>query len=393
MKKVLNKFLLFFFMLPALCSCVNNNYDLDNIDDSGGLSPAVALPIGTIRTNVTDFIKGAGIDENILVETPDTIYIVYEGSMSLSPTFPLFVNGMPDVIYGNDIPVNTIPFAFNGGAGSVNIDVFKDLESNGCVLLPSDPRVHCAIRNYLGADIDINIEGITSYGSGEPEKAVFRNDANSYSINVRSASEPHKYTEKKEIFDKINGRMHNLFSNSPERLSFDFSADLTIPADGNALFIVRDKYIDVDYKVEIPMTFSQGTQLAYADTLEFDLSGDDFINNLDGLTLWIDSQNRLRTTVSLEVLFLDKDKNEISNIKKKFEMNSAPAHNGTNQQDAPPAKNSFEFKFNKNEFDDAKKTYYVVLKSVIKADDNREVNIHPSDYISLKLSAYSKINL
>jgi hypothetical protein len=391
MKKVLDKFLLIFFVMPALYSCVNNNYDLDNIDDSGGLSPAITLPIGTIRTGIIDFIEGAGIDSAVLVVKPDTIYIVYEGMMSLSPAIPLFEYG-GDVI--NIPPGFSIPFVFDGGVGNVDFDVFKNLESNGSVLIPSNPKIYCTIRNYLGADIGIDINGITSYGNGR-EDAIFRNGASEYSISVGSAPEPHKYTERKETFDQTNGRMRDLFAISPERMFFDFSADLTIPNDGNTHFIVKDKYIDVDYKVEMPMTFARGTQLAYADTLEFDLSGEDFINELDELMLWIDYENRLRTTLSLDVLFLDKYKNVIPSITKEFTMDAAPAYSGTDMQKAPPAKGSFTpVSFDKSKIDDAKKTYYVVLKSVLKTDDsNDEVNIHPTDYISLKLSAYSKINI
>jgi hypothetical protein len=381
MKKILDKFLLIFLVMPVLCSCINNNYDLDNIDDSGDLSPAITLPIGTIRTSIIDFIEGAGISDDILVKTPDTLYIVYEGSMSLSPSIPLFDYVQSDVIQFDNLPPGiprNIQFGFGEGAGSVDFDVFKDLEANGNVLRPSDPRIYCTIRNYIGVGIDLIINGISSYGNDTQEDAVFRNNATSYSIDLGNAPEPNRYVERKEVFNKTNGGMNKLFAISPERLSFDFSADLEIPDNG---FIVKDKYIDIDYKIEIPMTFAKGTRLSYADTLDFDLSGEDFISNLDELKLWIEYQNSLQMSLSLEVLFLDNYKKVIPSIKKEFNMEAAK-------------KNTLTLTFNKDEFEDAQKAYYVVLKSVIKTDDSKaDVNIHPSDSISLKLSAYSKINI
>ncbi|MDR2286474.1 MAG: hypothetical protein LBE04_03200 [Prevotellaceae bacterium] len=387
MRKVLDKFLLIFLVMPVLYSCINNNYDLDDIDDSVGLSPAITLPIGTIRTGIIDFIEGAGISGDILVKTTDTLYIVYNGSMSLSPSIPLFDYVPSDIIYFNNLPPEmppSIQFGFGEGAGSVDIDVFKDLEANGNVLRPSDPRIYCTIRNYLGVDIGVDINGISSYGVSSYGNdtlinAVFGNGVTSHSIDVGTAPEPGKYAERKEVFNKKNGGMNRLFLISPEHLSFDFRVDLDIPDDG---FIVKDQYIDVDYKVEIPMTFAKGTQLSYADTLDFDLSGEDFISNLDELRLWIGYENSLRMSVSLEVLFLDNYKKVVSNIEKKeFKMEAAK-------------KGTHTLSFKQSEFEDAKKASYIVLKSAIKTDDNSvEVNIHPLDSISLKLSAYAKINI
>jgi hypothetical protein len=395
MKKVLNKFLLLFFVMPALFSCVNNNYDLDNIDESGGLSPAITLPIGTINTSIIDFIEGAGIN-NFEVKS-DTIYIVYEDNMSLDPQLTINYGGLdvitlPSPSYGLPLGFN-IPFGFSGGNGSIDIDVFKDLAASGSVLRPSDPRIYCTIHNYLGANININIDGITSYNeNGEREDAIFSGGSTSSVISVGSAPAPNSETVHKVIFNKINGEMNRLFSNSPERLFFDFNVNLAVPENG---FIVKDKYIDLDYKVEIPMTFANGTQLAYADTLEFDLSGEDFINDLDELKLWIDYENRLQASISLNILFLDKYKNVIPGIaKENLTMNAAPPYSGTDMQNAPPTKGSLNpVSFDQNKINDAKKTYYVVLKSILKIDGNNDVNIHPSDYINLKLSAYTKINI
>jgi hypothetical protein len=363
---------------------------MDNIDDSGGLSPALALPVGTLKTGIMDFIKKAGIETPLQGTNTDTIYVAYNGSMSLTPLQEIpGLSGNSPFYIPPGVPID---FVFDGGVASVDIDVFKDLESSGSVLHPSNPKVFLTIHNYIGAGIDINVNGITSYGGSRRVSATFSNNETSYVINVASAPEPHRYAVTNVSFDKANGKMHELFAISPERIAYDFSVNLNV-TDGSSHFLVTDKFVDIDYEVKIPFTFSNGTQLASADTLTFDLSGEDFINSLDELKLWIDYENRLRTTVDLEILFLDEYKEPIQEMKKKvFHMKAAPVAEGVNQRDAMPAKDSFETGFDKNEIDNAKKTRYIILKSVFKVDAN-EVNIHPSDYVNLKLSAYLKINI
>jgi hypothetical protein len=369
-------------MLPALmCSCINNKYDLDNIDDSGGLSPALVLPIGTLKTSVMDLLTETGIDTSSLHVEGDTIYIVYNGSMSLTPTISIPGLNNSDVIY--DVP-SGIKFAFDAGLGDIDIDVFENL-TPGNAFYPSNPKVIFEIRNYIGADLSIDINSITSYGNGQ-KKATFSDGKTSYTIDVGGAREVNRHTDRIETFDKVNGRIHELFSNAPSRLTYDFSVDLEIPNDGNSHFIVKDKYVDIDYKIRIPMTFSAGTQFSSADTLDFDMSSEGFLNSLNELILWIDSENRLQTTVDLEILFLDENQNLIQGIDKSFHINAAPAPD-------VPANDSFQLTFSSSDIEKAEKAYYLILKTQLKTNGSGEVNIRPSDYVSLKLSAYSKINI
>jgi hypothetical protein len=373
-------------------SCVDSKYDLDDIDDSGGLSPSLVLPIGTLKTGIIDFLEGAGIPEDLLQIGQDTIYVVYSGKMQLNSPSEIPAFGNSDYI--SYIPPG-LTFEFDGGSESIDIDIFKDLASSGSVLRPSRPRISCTVRNYIGADITVEINSIKSFGSQQEREAVFSNGENSYSISLGSAPERGEHSSRNVTFDRTNGQMDKLFSNSPERISYDFSVDLTVP-EGGGHFMVKDKYVDVDYEVRIPLTFSPGTQLIYADTLDFDLSGDSFINNIDNLTIWIEYENSLRTTVDLDVLFLDENREVIPGITQKFQMKAAPAARETRESPMPYsfAKEELSFSFNSSQFNDARKARYAALKSTLKTDSsNSEVNIHPSDHINLKLSAYSKVNI
>jgi hypothetical protein len=390
MKNVLNKLLFFFLLSTLFYSCVNSDYDIGNIDDSDGLSPALAFPVGSLNTKILDFIKGAGIEATLHGTDSDTIYVTYDGQMSLKllQEIPGWTGdyvfyappGMPDIELG-----------FDEGEGSVDIDVFKGLQSGGSMLYPSNPQIYLTIYNYIGANIEININGITSYGNSQEKHAVFNNNTSSYVINAISAPEPNQSTVTGVTFNKANGKIHELFTIAPERISYDFGVELTVPDDGS-LFLVPNKFVDIDYKVKIPFTFGEGTRLANADTLDLDLSGEDFISNLDELTLWIDYENRLQTTVELDILFLDEYKNLISNIEKEFNMDAAPSSGTTPQSEAEPKKGSFTVEFKKDEVEDAQRTRYIVLKSILKTGSG-EVNIHPSDYVNLKLSAYLAINI
>jgi hypothetical protein len=389
MKNLLNKFLILFLVPMFFGSCVNSNYDLNDIDDSGGLNPALALPVGSLNINVTDFLEGTGIDSEFLETGTDTIYIVYRDSMSLAPTRN--IPGLSEQGVIDNIPPG-LEFAFAGGETGYDFDVFKDLESSGSVLRPANPTIKFTIASYIGADIDLAVRSIASHrGNTQSKPAVFAGGAQQYLVPVGSAPEPGRATVTTVTFDKINGQLNELFAIAPDRITYNCGVNLNVPDDDKRHFLVANKFVDIKYEIRIPLTFSGGTQLASADTLEFDLSGDDFVSSLDEFALWIDYENRLRTTADLEIVFLDKDKRKIEGITKTFNMNAA-ASDGANQQNAAPAKNSLYLDFKQNEIDDAKKTQYVKLNYILKTG-NREVNIHPSDYIKLKLSVYLKVNI
>jgi hypothetical protein len=377
MNKLLQKLSIIILFPSLLFSCIDSGYNMDDLDDSGGFTPALVLPIGTLKTSIMDLITEAGIPKNLLEINDNTIYIVYKNSMSLDPESP--VPGFyGDVIYS--IPEG-IKFTLAHGEESIDIDVFETLASSGSVFYPADPQIRLDIKNYIGANIDIDVNGITSYSSdGRHSTAMFGN-ANSYKIHVEGAPAPHEYTAHSETFnkDKDKGSLHELFAIAPNSLSYDLSVDLAVPDDGKQHFIVNGKYVDLDYELRLPMTFGEGTRLASADTIDLDLSGEDFVSALDELTLWIDYENGIPATAGLDILFLDEYKQAIPELDRRFRMNA-------------DALSTLKLQFNSNEFDAAQNVRYVVLKTILKVDDS-EVSIHPSDDIKLKLSAYFKVNI
>lgn len=393
MYKLLKKFLI---ILPAVfvCSCINDKYDLNDIDDDGGLRPALVLPIGTLRTEIMNLIAEAGIPNDLLRITDDTISIVYEGSMSLSLLGNLeWLNMVPDGTPINlaDYGLPEINLGFDGGREEIEIDVFNELTANGSALYPTNPKVTLNIRNYIGMGIDIDVNEIASHGKDKDTFAVFGNGVNTRSIHVGGATNPNSYNTHSETFDKRNGKLHALFSIAPEKLIYDFDAALQ-PIDGS--FIVKGKYVDIDYEIKIPLTFGKGTKLASADTIDLDLSGEDLVSNLDELKLWIDYENALHTTVDLNILFLDQSNNVIPGIDRTFKIN---AINAASKETRPSTKQATTgtllLTFDKSEIDKATETRSIILQTILKVADNDEINIRPSDYISLKLSAYSKVNI
>jgi hypothetical protein len=364
---------------------------LDDLDDSGGFTPALVLPIGTLRTNIKDLITEAGIPENLLKVTPDSIYVVYEGSMSmeLMSNIPGLSNG--EVI--NNIPEG-IRLGFANGEKSIDIDVFEALASRGNALYPADPQIRLQIKNYIGADLDINVNRIASYGSDNRQKTAMFGNSSSYTMHVGSAPRPREYTPYSEIFDTINGKLHHLFSIAPSRLSCDFSVDLTVPNDGQQHFIVGGQYVDLDYEIKIPMTFDERTQLVSADTLDFDLSGNSFVSDLDNLVLWIKYENGIPATVNLDILFLDENQQAISGIDRHFHLDASPVAATKDVLPYPSSSDLLTFKFGSSEIETAKKARYVVLKTMLKvASGSSNVTIRPTDFINLKLNAYSKVNI
>lgn len=382
MKRLLQRLPIVMLLPAMLCSCIDSGYDLNDLDDSGGLSPALILPIGTLKMDIMSLITEAGIANDLIEINDNTISVVYRGSMSIEPALPIPGFSNEDVIYS--IPEG-IELAFAEGEKSIDIDVFEAIASSGSILYPANPQIRLQIKNYIGANVDIDVNKISTYDSeGRQTNATFANGDTSVKIQVEGAATPYEYAAHSETFDKINGKLNELFSIAPSRLSCDFRVNKIVPTGDRQHFIVNGRYIDFDYEIKLPMTFSAGTQLVSSDTLDFfDIS------NLDELALWIDYENGISATIGLDILFLDEYKQVIPDIDRHFRIKAAETAAFSNA-----SLGSLSLMFDSSEFDAAKKARYVVLTTGLKVDSgSNEVSIRSTDYINLKLSAYAKVNI
>jgi hypothetical protein len=390
---------------------------MNNIDDSGGgLAPALVLPIGQLKTGIMDFIQSAGIDvaELDTISNPDTIYFTFGDTMSFKANFTgddlsgltelaLILGRTPTLedLFDEDGVAHYVPdginFSIPSEESSHRLDFFQTLEAQGGKLYFDNPQFSFTIDNYIGADITVKINEIKASNSIKDtvQKAIFDDEegatTTSFSFVVEKAPEPRKYKSAKKVFDKHIGKTDKLFAIAPNEISYDFGIDFKT---GEGSFLVKDTCVDVEYEVKVPFTLGPGTKFSKSDTMQLDLSGNGFIGNINNFILWIDYENSLQTTLDLDFKFLNENNELIDGLEKKhFEMKGATSMSTVSSSNRPAEKDVLKLEFKGDEVEKAKATRSILLQFTLKTPETGTANINPKDYINLKLSAYTKVNI
>jgi hypothetical protein len=278
--------------------------------------------------------------------------------------------------------------------GEHYVGVFNGLAENGSLLSFSNPTVVCDLYNHVGVGGTFKIDSLKTFSekTGVIHEAEFETGKKSYSISLNPAQSPSQPSAPKNIiFDKNNGAIDRLFfqEEHPDHIRYNFSFDVE---NHSGFLVVKDnKYIDVVLEVRLPLTFNDGTRFNNRDTLDVDLSGNSTIKDVENLILWIDYKNRFGVNIGLEVLFLDKNRNNIASLSNSYEIESADV--GTNRTDVQPKQGTIEIEFDKSKLSDLQKTRYIVLATSVANTSGMEVSIHPQDCLNITLSAFSSIEV
>jgi len=333
-------------------SCVNKDYDMDNINDEMVLKDVVlTFPLGTIRYSALELAKRANFGHDIVVEG-DTLFLRYYTELGTSTNYE-----------------------------QLGINVFTDVEE-GSLLYFSNPIFNCKVENKGNALMTFNINSMVGSKPGFADTPLTFNGNPSCAISV-----PEKQTVIKR-FDRIYGDTHTVFGKmlgvGPDLMKFDFSHDGTnVFADMTAL---------------LPLTFDKDSKIIFRDTLLLDLAShkedyEKYEDKVDYVEITLDYINRMPTGGITDFIFLDENDQVITGIERASKLEK-PALKGVQLQG---------FDSNITQADKVGTMYIIfdhsdwvkvkTIKSmIVKGTMTNSENIHvlPNDFLQIKIEATLK---
>jgi len=333
-------------------SCVNKDYDLDNINGNVVLKDEVlTFPLGTIRYSALELAKRANFGHDIVVES-DTLFLRYYTKLDLATNY-----------------------------GTLGINVFRDLEED-CLLKFSNPIFNCKVENKGNALMTFDINSMVGSKLGFDDVPLSFNGSPSCAIPVQGNQTVTKR------FDRTYGDTHTAFEKmngvGPDRMKFGFSHDGTnVFADMTAL---------------LPLTFDKDSRIIFRDTMLMNLAShqedfDKYEDNVEYVEFTFKYLNRMPMGGMTDFIFLDENNKVITGLERASKMDK-PALKGVHLQ---------EFDSNITQSDKAG-TMYVIFESsdwvkvktirslVIKGTMTNGENVHilPSDFLQIKIEATIK---
>ncbi len=335
-------------------------------------------------------------DKSIIAIQTDAQGCYFEMLLALKTTTPIlltptdvslnisFENIDYDVIWGLFPEISEFE-----ATGDFELDFFKEILPEGSVIYLTDPSIKCSINNYNGIGLSLNLDYIKARKRDGSEVALDFNGSPSTIISVNPAVTPYQSVCSTVTFDRNYGKLNEILNTNLENIAFSFTAGTKTDNTTNQ-FLLKDKNLDIDLDVKVPLSFDKGSILLAKDTLKMDIASLPSEVKLEDLLLRLNYANKLPVKAKLGVEFLDSNKNTISTIKpKSYVLNSATVDNSglaTSETEG-----LINVKFNNAELSSIPKIKYLTLKTeVTGATSDSRISFSAKDYIRFKVDIFVK---
>ena len=345
-------------------SCLDKDYDMDNIDDEMVIPGMVlGFPLGTIEYSALQIAERAGLDHDMEVDA-DTLFLRYYRSLQF-----LAAPG------SNNREVHTI-------------SVFRDIESDGGILYFSNPIVNCTVENKGNSLMTFDINHLYGTKEGFPDLSLLFNGTQNFSFSV-----PENETIIQR-FDRKNTGAHTVFTEignpnvtiGPDALVYEFAHSAQSNND-----------VDAEMLVKLPLTFDENSKMVVKDTLDMDLSSysndyEKYEDNIEFIEIRLNYTNKLPAGGVAEFIFLDKDNAllpltpRVCDLEKAGLRDVSMPWGDTHKMTQKETKGIMYVTFNKSEWDIAKNIKSMVIKSTLANPE--KIHILPSDFLRFKIDFY-----
>ena len=350
-------------------SCINKDYDMDNIDDEMVIPDwSIGFPLGIIKYSALQIAELAGLDHDMEIDG-DTLFLRY---------------------------YKTLPFLAAPGSNNREvhtISVFRDVESDGGMLYFSNPIIDCTVENNGNSLMTFDINHL--YGTKESfsDLPLLFNGTQNFSFPV-----PENKTVTQR-FDRGNTNSHDVFkigdpntSIGPDAMVYEF-----------AHFAQSNDDVNAEMLVKLPLTFDANSKMVVKDTLDIDLTsyGDDYDkyeDNIDFVEIRLNYTNKMPAGGVAEFIFLDKHNAPLDLTPRICTLNKAELRNvsmpwgDTHKMTQKETKGIMYIRFTKEEWNIAKNTKSMVIRSTL-TNLNENIHILPSDFMQFNIDFYLVGNL
>lgn len=312
------------------------------------------------------------------------INIINTGGLSATLAVPTFLDlsvDFPESI-NSKIAWGKVNYSVEGSLNQINLDFIKKMNEYQSDFYIYNPKVKIKTSTNVGVPFDLILD-IKSENSETGKKLVFQNT----NYKITPPLIPGSTTNNEFIITRDNGTA-DLFNNRPDKFIIDYHLQ-SDNSSSKPHFITDDSNFRLDWKIELPLQFGEGTHINLFKLIDNPLFGKKEFDNQEDMSalLNLDVDNRLPVNIGINIYALDKDSVAI------FELQTDPI--GAASQIDPEngfaitAKNTKTgFLLNSNQIGLLSKTkrFKFTFQFLPDLTNNEFVTIQPSDYISVKMS-------
>jgi hypothetical protein len=311
------------------------------------------------------------------------INIINEGDLSAVSTVPTYLDLSLDFPEGinSKIAWGKVNYYIDGNLDPLNLEFIKKMNEYQSKFAIYNPKVKIKTSSNIGVPFDFILD-VKSENSATGTKLMLQNTI----YKLTPPLIPGTVKENEFLITRENGTS-DLFNNRPDKFIINYKFqkvnNSSIPD-----YITDENKFHLDWLIEIPLQFANGTYLNLFKYIDNPLYGDDEFDNQEDMSasLNIDVDNRLPIKISINIYALDKDSITL------FETHSdqIEAASPINPENgfalaAKNTKTSFPLDASKIELLSTTKIFKFSFQ-ILPDSTNEFVTIQPSDYISVKMS-------
>ena len=278
-----------------------------------------------------------------------------------------FNNPVLNLFYDSNLGVQTTIYAVILGT---------DANGNSEFLTGTDGSPYQVQNSEIPSQLLVN---------GQPAN---ENQVIKFDLETAGSPDPAEGEPGNNIFDAENTNASDFFSNLPTNIRFVGVAEVNTAQETG--IVVSPVIFDPFFGVEIPFNFS-ADNATYQDTVDADFSdlpeeGED--SKFSEATITINYTNGLPLDLSLNVILLDADGNEIT-AKSDIAVNGASTDQNGFASDA--AQSEHEISFSESEMNNLHRTRSLVMDITINTPQQQSVSLREDDAVTFKMKVRAGI--
>ncbi|MDR0810925.1 MAG: hypothetical protein LBN23_01420 [Paludibacter sp.] len=272
-----------------------------------------------------------------------------------------------------------------------------------------NPQMSFDVESNFGAYFKIRIDSLYAFNTETPDEKVyltFAGDSKTDDIDfTKRPLRPYEtaYFPNIRTYNRENGKVHLLFQNQnrlmPDRLDYAYSIHAykmaNEPYPESPYFLIPEARAKVNIHVKIPLHFSEGSEMIYADSILLgNLSSLPEIDKINEALLRLTIRNGLPVKATFRIKdFIDSLGNVLPNTFAAEDIafnipTPALNANGTVNASVQIAPYVHNLHLNNASYETLRHTRHIAIEVIVNQEDGKQINFQPSNSFEVKAGIY-----
>lgn len=373
------KLLSLIFTILIINSCSDSyNFNLENIEVEGSLTPSIAAPLIDADFTLEELLPDdSDLNRYLIIDDDNFITIAYKDEVA-EYLIDDFMNGAP--LSGDYLPF--IQFSIDPQIINLNLNTVL---SQGSIYF-ANPSFKIIITNYWDIPAKFRFRDFYYYEEEDSEAIPVTGPIVTEWHNIPSPGPIHGDSIIYEIvLDTANSNVDELISALPHHISFGADFE-TIP--GGKYDLPAGSINKVGIEVSLPLELRL-SNIVFTDTLDFDLGLDSDSANVTNLTINFAADNGFPLGMKTQVYFVDENYMVIDSLFTDGHFNLEPA-SVSNGKTTESVNSKVTIEISGDRMDKISAAKYLmpnILFNSTDAENNVNVKLYSTYEFGLKLSA------